>query len=313
MVDRLDPEYWFDSLNAFGPDGNPQISSPMADLLQDEIGTSGVFGNFPSPDDLMNLAPYLAQELNGTTSLALIGQSVLPIAYIFVKKGATNINNSDILDIRPFFRTAELAYNERCGVAAANPPASIANPFVTEAKVEDQNKKLYDAIESIIPKITIASFEVERTEFIKPTGGGAVFESQVLTQLQNVTWDVPNIPEADKEKLVSVQFRITGEDSGPLGGDIDNTNRIYLTGGGFGPVEVTKLQLNINKSDLAGSEGISNQIFNFPVTVGGVEGNRTVKIITTTSGGNNENEVLWFMYVWGYTTKDTITPLTITF
>jgi len=309
---RQDPAYWFNSLNAFGPDGNPQISSPMADLLQDDMGTSGVFGNFPSPDDLMNLAPYLAQELNGTTSLALIGQSILPIAYIFVKKGATNINNSDILDIRPFFRTAELAYNERCGVAAANPPASIANPFVTEANVRDQNKKLYEALESIIPKLTTNSITVERTEFIKPQGA-VVFKKLGLTQLQNIRWDIPSIPEADKENLVSVQFKLTGQDSNPPYGDIDNVNKIFFTAGGMGPVEVTRLRLNIAKGDLDGSDGISNQIFNFPVDVAGPEGSRTVKILTTIAGGNNENEVHWFLDVWGYTTRDVITPVTITF
>jgi len=107
---------------------NPQIASPLGDAMST--------GNFPSPDDLMNLAPYLADELAGSKSSALIGQSVLPLAYIFVRRDQTMIKNSDILDIRPFFRTAELTYNERAGLAAANPPASLANPVVTDSDLQ---------------------------------------------------------------------------------------------------------------------------------------------------------------------------------
>jgi len=139
--------------------GNPQITSPIGDHNKN-IGTDGVFTTFPSPDDLMNLAPYLADELNGTPSLSLVGQSVLPIAYIFVENGATTISNDNILDIRPFFRTAELTYNERAGLAAANPPASIANPYVTDRDLQRRIWKL----EQATPKYIKKTIELEHTE-----------------------------------------------------------------------------------------------------------------------------------------------------
>ena len=144
-------DYWLKEANAFDANGNPQISSPVGDLNQTSIGTSGVYGNFPSPDDLMNLAPYITTDLVGTKSVALVGQSVLPLAYIFVRKGQTTISEADILDIRPFFRTTELTYNERSGIAAANPPISIANPVVSDSDVTNRIKRLYDQVIAEIP------------------------------------------------------------------------------------------------------------------------------------------------------------------
>ena len=113
-----------------------------------------VRGSFPSPDDLMNLAPLLAENLS-TTSVALIGQSILPVAYVVVKSDASLNTNSeailtknDIIDIRPFFRTTELAYNERAGIAAATPQVSIGNPVVTEAHLDLVAKELRDDFNS---------------------------------------------------------------------------------------------------------------------------------------------------------------------
>ena len=88
-----------------------------------------IHGSFPSPDDLLNLAPVLGLNVD-IEDLQLIGQSVLPIAYIVTTKGSSEIVEANIIDIRPFLRTAELTYNERAGVAAANPPLSLANPAV---------------------------------------------------------------------------------------------------------------------------------------------------------------------------------------
>ena len=119
-----------------------------------------VRGSFPSPDDLMNLAPLLAENLE-TTSLALIGQSILPIAYVVVSRDsgpiADIITETDIIDIRPFFRTTELAYNERAGIAAATPQVSIANPVVTEAHLDKVRGELYQDILSQIPELPASS------------------------------------------------------------------------------------------------------------------------------------------------------------
>lgn len=116
-------------------------------------------GSFPSPDDLMNLAPLLSENLTGgdtsgtQESLALIGQSILPVAYVVVKStaainanGASIVAVDDLIDIRPFFRTTELAYNERSGLAAATPQVSLANPVVTEAYAEELKYNLKNEI-----------------------------------------------------------------------------------------------------------------------------------------------------------------------
>jgi hypothetical protein len=92
-------------------------------------------GSFPAPDDLLNLAPLISERLEDT-AYELVGQSILPIAYIFVDGGSTVVLETDVIDIRPFFRTAELAYNERAGIAAAFPQLSLANPAVGKAQLD---------------------------------------------------------------------------------------------------------------------------------------------------------------------------------
>ena len=104
-----------------------------------------VHGSFPSPDDLLNIAPLIALGVDAD-DLQLVGQAALPLAYVVVKKDQTNITQDDIIDIRPFLRTTELTYNERAGVAAANPPLSFANPAVgayqIQRAVDDLNSKI---------------------------------------------------------------------------------------------------------------------------------------------------------------------------
>ncbi len=130
-------------------DGTPIMMAHPGDISGSNTGfaTSAelIKGSFPSPDDLMNLAPVLSENLE-STALPLIGQSILPLAYIRVQNAggpiADLITEEDIIDIRPFFRTTELAYNERAGIAAATPQISIANPVVTEAHVEKIRKEV---------------------------------------------------------------------------------------------------------------------------------------------------------------------------
>ena len=81
----------------------------------------------------------LAEDI-GDESFALVGQSVLPLCYVIVKKGNPIIKEDDVLDIRPLLRTAELTYNERAGVAAAIPPLSLANPATGK-------EELYEAVQ----------------------------------------------------------------------------------------------------------------------------------------------------------------------
>jgi len=109
-----------------------------------------VRGSFPSPDDILNLAPLISEKLEDT-AYELLGQSILPVAYVWVRNSGTAMANesipllsTDIIDIRPFFRTAELTYNERAGLGAAMPQLSLANPAVGKGQLDWEIKRVYE-------------------------------------------------------------------------------------------------------------------------------------------------------------------------
>ena len=114
-------------------------STSANDLAQDVRGT------FPSPDDILNLAPLISEKLEDN-AYELIGQSILPVAYVWVQGDSQVVRSTDIIDIRPLFRTAELAYNERAGIGAAFPQLSLANPAVGKGQLDYEIKRVYDEL-----------------------------------------------------------------------------------------------------------------------------------------------------------------------
>ena len=172
-------------------DGTPIMLAHPGDENGSNNGfttSAGVIrGSFPSPDDLMNLAPALSEQLE-TNAFQLIGQSILPVAYVRVQSDtgpiADIINNDDIIDIRPFFRTTELAYNERAGIAAATPQVSIANPVVTEAHLEKVRKEVYGDINDRVGAIegALAQTNIAVGQIAGPGNSGArpIAAGQVL-------------------------------------------------------------------------------------------------------------------------------------
>lgn len=135
------------------------ILSVAGDEFGLNTGFSGVKGSFPSPEDLMNISPLLSENLE-TDNFALIGQSILPVAYIVVRRNArvtaesnAIVLSTDVYDIRPFFRTTELSYNERAGLAAAVPQASIANPVATEGYVDHTAELISERINEVEARI----------------------------------------------------------------------------------------------------------------------------------------------------------------
>ena len=97
---------------------------------------TAAYGSFPSPDDLLNLAPLLANNIS-EGDWRTVGQSVLPVAYIVVDSSQNGtIPTTHLIDIRPFFRTAELTYDERAGIAGAAPSLSLANPAIGRRELE---------------------------------------------------------------------------------------------------------------------------------------------------------------------------------
>jgi hypothetical protein len=192
--DKLDP------VDAFDSEGNAKILASPGDQFNENMGftaTAGsdifedVKGSFPSPDDLLNIAPLLSEKLE-EDALELVGQSILPVAYIFVKQDSENILSTDVVDIRPFFRTAELTYNERAGLAAAVPQLSLANPAVGKAELQ---KEIYELNNKITTQITQqindslgTTSQVQIPEFMQlptpqliyknPTGTGSIGSNQ---------------------------------------------------------------------------------------------------------------------------------------
>ena len=121
-------------------------STSANDIAQDVRGT------FPAPDDLINLAPLISEKL-ADSAFELVGQSILPVAYIWVQNGSQVVLSTDVIDIRPLFRTAELAYNERAGIGAAFPQLSLANPAVGKGQLDYELKRVYDALDGNINNI----------------------------------------------------------------------------------------------------------------------------------------------------------------
>jgi hypothetical protein len=109
-------------------------------------------GSMIAPDDILNLAPLISEKLE-SEAFELVGQTIFPVAYVFVRgsadvvlNGSQLVASTDVVDIRPFFRTAELTYNERAGISAAFPQLSLANPAVGKAELQYTENRLYNAI-----------------------------------------------------------------------------------------------------------------------------------------------------------------------
>ena len=114
-------------------------STSANDLVQD------VRGSFPAPDDILNIAPLISEKLEDN-AYELVGQSILPVAYVWVQNGSQVVLSTDVIDIRPLFRTAELAYNERAGIGAAMPQLSLANPAVGKGQLDYELKRVFDSM-----------------------------------------------------------------------------------------------------------------------------------------------------------------------
>ena len=130
----------------------PSMLASPGDQFNEDLGFTSasendiaydIRGSFPAPDDIMNLAPLISEKLE-TEAFELVGQSILPVAYVWVTADSQTVLPTDVIDIRPFLRTAELAYNERAGIAAAFPQLSLANPAVGKAQLDLELKRVKD-------------------------------------------------------------------------------------------------------------------------------------------------------------------------
>jgi len=130
-----------------------------------------VRGTFPSPDDILNLAPLISEKLEDN-AIELIGQSILPVAYVWVQSGSQVVLSTDVIDIRPLFRTAELTYNERAGLGAAFPQLSLANPAVGKGQLDYELKRVYDDLKG---SINVLEGETDTQSSMNTLATGYVF------------------------------------------------------------------------------------------------------------------------------------------
>ena len=164
---------------AAGLKGNgPRFDNPVARLSGKVTGMSNAqipagtnlpnFGSVPLPDDLVNFAWH--KTTLDTLDSTLMNQQVetqaafcLPVAYVRVPAGYTqgqSIDPSNVVDIRPFFRTAELTYNERAAIASAVRPNG-SNPFVTRTALDAELAALTNGSSENSNRIEILTGQVE--------------------------------------------------------------------------------------------------------------------------------------------------------
>ena len=160
--------------------GDPKILASPGDQNNENMGFTStsandiaydVRGSFPSPDDILNLAPLISERLE-ESAMELVGQSILPVAYIWVRENSQVVLSTDVIDIRPMFRTAELSYNERAGLAAALPQLSLANPAVGKGQLDYELRRVRDELRG---EIDIAANASDVQKGINTLAVGYVF------------------------------------------------------------------------------------------------------------------------------------------
>lgn len=107
------------------------------------------FGSVPMPEDLINFAWHRNYEESAqhVTNTTLAQRQVekecafaIPVAYVRVPSNyvaGQPIPLANVIDIRPWFRSAELDYSERAAIAASVGPHG-ENPFVTKWHLKNE-------------------------------------------------------------------------------------------------------------------------------------------------------------------------------
>ena len=119
------------------------LGLPKAEILNHGVPGEPLYTTVPVPEDALNHSAKVDVNLYGNMADAVegwvqkqyteLGVFVLPIAYIVVPDtyaGDATIPKENIIDIRPFFRTAELTLPERQAIANSAFP-SVENRFLT--------------------------------------------------------------------------------------------------------------------------------------------------------------------------------------
>lgn len=224
----------------------PSILASPGDQFNEDLGFTSasandiaydVKGSFPAPDDIMNLAPLISEKLE-SEAYELIGQSILPVAYVWVTENSQAVLPTDVIDIRPFLRTAELAYNERAGIAAAFPQLSLANPAVGKSQLDREIQRVH---ENEVMERQVLRYELTPRMDTIATGyvfGGWYFGPEgALESFETLQLGVPNSADAShansRESVAQKYFTNIDKDSIPYYPDWDISYWAQMPGNGY--------------------------------------------------------------------------------
>ena len=165
--------------------------------LEGNVVPNPEFGTVPMPDDVVNVNftrdimenGEISQTLNEWALSNKNASFFLPIAYVYVPQSHVEgapIPEQYLKDIRPFFRTAELALSERQAIAGSLAP-SVYNPFVTESHAKaitaPQISDLTSIINNLAAQVAILEEQTLKTRRWKvyPASNGATNYSAPVT------------------------------------------------------------------------------------------------------------------------------------
>jgi hypothetical protein len=104
------------------------------DLINQAWHRNHIYDDSAPPGQTINVGPSMTNQNWAIEQIIRHVTFSLPVAYVRVPRGyvaGDPIPVENVIDIRPFFRSAELAYNERAAIAASiNPNGN--NPFLTQ-------------------------------------------------------------------------------------------------------------------------------------------------------------------------------------
>ena len=197
--------------------------------LEGNVVPNPQFGTTPMPDDVVNANFARTLTENGEIAQTLYEYAYsnknanffLPLAYVFVPQSHVEGNpipESYLRDIRPFFRTAELALAERQAVAGSVEP-SIQNPFTTTSHATGIADVRVDLLRQEVQQMrdTLANLQATNTVLIDPIDLGTV---HTRVTFNSANYGIP--PGA-----YAVILR------GELDGDIDNSNPVGYVRGAY--------------------------------------------------------------------------------
>lgn len=264
--------------------GAPQeLVNDFGRNLQGDVVPNPEFGAVPMPDDVVNanFARDLVSDGEIAQSLADYAQSnknanfFLPIAYVYVPQSHVEGNpipDAYLKDIRPFFRTAELALAERQAIATAISPDSF-NPFVTVSHAKDLIEPDIADLNAQIVELSDKVRNLKGTQTVFMT---SVALGQISTTRETFTLTDYGIPvEAVGVLLRAIQY-----------GDVTGSHPKGYVGGKYGDMQVsTGGKANTPEG------GMVNQFQIAPKTNGSFTARST--------GVNTVDEKMW-LFIDGY-------------